>query len=239
MGKAEYYITDGTKFVKQAINNQYKLVTNISVADVWDNPQVAKAILENSIPKVWRSGFYIAKYKNGQLDKCSKTENEKQELRIELTSQNKDKKEFVLNLYSFNEDTDVQKLILGFDNINTMLDETENLRPALEKQLAVLEFMLEDLKHYRLRKRLGTVNSYKFKELGDKIVSKRASVKNQLEILRKINQYRDVITNPIRDICKTIDAVQNKKYIPRVLLDLFENDNLDINVDGEMHNEYL
>lgn len=228
MARAEYYITDGTKFIKQAMNNQYKLVTNISVADVWDNPQVAKAILENSIPKVWRSGFFVAKLKNGQLDKCSKTEDEKRELRCELTSQNKDKKEFSLNLYSFEEDSSVQKLISGFNDINTMLSETENLKPELEKEIATLEFMLEDLKHYRLRKRLGTVNSYRFKELGDRIVAKRASLKNQLEILRKINQYRDAITNPIKDICKTIDSVQNKKYIPRVLVDLFENDNLDI-----------
>lgn len=227
MSKVEYYITDGTKFIKQGINNQYRVVSNISIADVWDNLKVAKAILENSIPKVLRSGFFVAKLNNGKLDKCSKTEEEKKERRSELTAANDDKREFALNLYSFDEDLDVQNLISGFDAINKMLVETENLKPELEKELATLEFMLEDLKHYRLRKRLGTVNSYKFKELGDKIVARRASVKNQLEILRKINQYREVITNPIKDICKTIDGVQNKKYIPRVLVDLFENDNLD------------
>ena len=227
MPQIEYYITDGTKFVKQAINNQYKLVTNMSIADSWDNLKVAKAVLENSIPKVWRSSFFVAKLNNGELDKCSKTEEEKRERRNELTAANDEKREFALNLYSFEKDLDVQRIISGFDAINKMLIETENLRPRLENELATLEFMLEDLKHYRLRKRLGTVNSYKFKELGDRIVAKRASIKNQLEILRKINQYRDSLANPIRDICKTIDGVQNKKYIPRVLVDLFENDNLD------------
>lgn len=228
MSNVEYYITDGTRFIKQGINNQYKLVSNITIADVWDNLKVAKAILENSIPKALRNEFFVAKLNNGKLDKCSKTEKEKRERRNELTAANDKKREFVLNLYSFDEDVGVQNLISGFDAINKMLTETENLKPELEKELATLEFMLEDLKHYRLRKRLGTVNSYKFKELGDKIISKRTSVKNQLEILRKINQYRDSITNPIRDICKTIDSVQNKKYTPRVLVDLFENDNLEI-----------
>lgn len=230
MSKTEYYITDGTKFIKQAINNQYKLVSNISIADVWDNLNVAKAVLENSIPKVWRSGFFVARLKDGELDKCSHTSEEKRERRNELTSANNEKREFSLNLYSFDDDLAVQKLVSGFNAINEMLIETENLRPRLENELATLEFMLEDLKHYRLRKRLGTVNSYRFKELGDKIVAKRASIKNQLEILRKINQYRDSLTNPIKDICKTIDGVQNRKYIPRVLVDLFENDNLDIEV---------
>lgn len=228
MPKIEYYITDGNKFIKQGMNNQYQLVTNVSIADAWDNLKVAKAVLENSIPKIWRSTFFVVKMKNGQLDKCSQTEAEKRERRNELTAANDEKREFTLNLYSFEEDLDVQKLISGFDSINKMLVDTENLKPELEKELTTLEFMLEDLKHYRLRKRLGTVNSYRFKELGDKIVAKRASLKNQLEILRKINQYRDAITNPIKDICKTIDNVQNKKYVPRVLLDLFENDNLEI-----------
>ena len=232
MSSVEYYITDGNKFVKQAINNQYKLVSNIAIADSWDNLKVAKAILENSIPKVWRGGFFVAKVNNGELSKCSQTEDEKRGRRDELTSANGGKREFSLSLYSFKEDADVQKLISGFDSINKMLVETENLKTELEKELSTLEFMLEDLKHYRLRKRLGTVNSYKFKELGDRIVEKRTSVKNQLEILRKINQYRDSITNPIKDICKTIDSIQNKKYIPRVLINLFENDNLNITLEN-------
>lgn len=195
MPKTEYYITDGKKFIKQGTNNQYKTVTNISIADIWDKSAVAKAVLDNSLPRAWRGTFYIAKYINGELVKCSQTRDEKQERREELTISNKNKREFELELYSFDEDTDVQKLIQGFDVVSDLLKNTQNLKPELEKELARLDFMLEDLKHYRLRKKLGTVDSYKFKMLGDIFLKKRLSLKNQLDILNKINQHREVVEN--------------------------------------------
>ena len=223
MTTTEYYITDGTKFIKQGINNQFKTVTNISIADVWDRSAVAKAVLDNSIPRAWRGKFYIAKYINGELIKCTQTKDEKQERRDELTSNNGDKIEFELKLYSFDEDKDVQKLIKGFDVVSELLKDTENLKPKLEKEIAMLDFMLEDLKHYRLRKKLGTVDSYKFKNFGDVILKKRVSLKNQLDILNKINQHREVVGNSVKDITNTIKMVKNRKYTPRVMIELFED----------------
>ena len=228
--KPEYYITDGTKFVKQNINGQYKTVSGMNLADVWDNAKVAKSVLSNSVPKVWRKTLYVAKYENGDLIKWSLSEDEKEERRDELTSTNKEKREYKLGLYSFKEDKGIQDIIKGFEAVNTVLKDTENLHFELQKELTTLDLMLEDLKHYRLKKKLGTVDSYKFKKLGDEIVLKRVSIKNQLDILYKINQHRSAIQNQIKDICNTIDAVRNKTYTPRILLDLFENDNLDIKV---------
>lgn len=216
-------MTDGTKFIKQDTNNQFKTVTNIAIADVWDKSAVAKAVLDNSVPRAWRKNFYIAKYINGELIKCTQTKDEKQERRDELTSNNGDKIEFELELYSFNEDKDVQKLIRGFDVISDLLKDTEDLKPKLEKEIAMLDFMLEDLKHYRLRKKLGTVDSYKFKNLGDVILKKRVSLKNQLDILNKINQHRETVGNSVKDITNTIKMVKNRKYIPRVMIELFED----------------
>lgn len=218
-----YYITDGTNFIKQGLNNQFKTVTNISIADVWNKSAVAKAILDNSVPKAWRKNFYIAKYVNGELIKCTQTQDEKQERRNELTSNNGDKLEFELELYSFDKDEGVQKLIQGFDVVYDLLRDTENLKPQLEKEIATIDFMLEDLKHYRLMKKLGTVDSYKFKSLGDAFIKKRVSLKNQLEILNKINQHREVLGTSVKDVVGTIKSVRNKKYVPRVMIELFEN----------------
>lgn len=228
--KPEYYITDGVKFVKQNINGQYKTVSSMNLADVWDNAKVAKSVLSNSVPKVWRKTFYVVKYENGDLVKWSLSEDEKEERRDELTSANKEKREYKLGLYSFNEDKGIQDIIKGFEAVNTVLKDTENLHFELQKELTTLDLMLEDLKHYRLKKKLGTVDSYKFKKIGDEIVLKRVSIKNQLDILHKINQHRSAIQNQIKDICNSIAAVKNKTYTPRILLDLFENDNLDIKV---------
>ena len=204
----------------------------MSIADAWNKPQVAKAVLDNSIPKIWRNGFYVAKLQNGELIKCSRTKEEMLEFKEEITSSNPSKNGYKLDLYSFDNDLDMQDLIRGFEDVQIVLEKTVDLRSKLEKEIVTLEYVLEDLKHYRLRKKLGTVNSYKFKNLGDKAVAKRMSLKNQLEILHKINQYREAITNPIKDICGVISAVKNKKYTPRIALDLFENDNLDINLEN-------
>ena len=223
MSAIEYYITDGNKFIKQGVDNQFKTVTNISIADVWDRSAVAKAVLDNSVPRAWRGKFYVAKYINGELIKCTQTQSEKYERREELTSNNEDKVEFELELYSFDEDEGVQKLIQGFDKIAEMLASTENLKPELEKEIATLDFMYEDLKHYCLKKKLGTVDSYKFKSLGDALLKKRMSLKNQLDILNKINQHREVVGTSVKDITKTIKMVKNKKYRPRVMVELFKD----------------
>ena len=230
MAKSEFYITDGNKFIKQNTDNQYKTVSNFALADGWDNGQVAKSILNNSIPKALRSTFYVAKYENGQFIKWCLTNSEKQTNRDEITHQNKDNKCYNLDLYSFENDTDLQGIVSGFEMVDAILKQTDGMHFKLQKELTTLDLMLEDLKHYRLRRKLGTVDSYKFKKLGDDILLKRVSIKNQLEILNKINQYRFHIGEEVEDICKTINCVKNRKYVPRVLVDLYENDNLDIEV---------
>lgn len=230
MNKPEYYITDGTNYIKQNVNGQFKTVSNYAVADSWDSAQVAKAILYNSVPRVWRNTFYVVKYEEGNMIKWSLSGDEKEEKKSEIATVNKSNKSYKLDLYSFENDSEIQSIVSSLAEFNDILRETENLHLKLQEELNTLECMLEDLKHYQLKKKLGTVDSYKFKKLSDKIILRRVSVKNQLEILYKINQYRPTIKEPIKEICETIKSVKNRKYKPRVLVDLFENDNLDIEV---------
>lgn len=221
--KVEYFITDGEKFVKQNANNQYKLVANFAIANSWDNAHVAKAILYNSVPAVWRNSLYVARYTDGSFVKWSLTDDEKQEYRDKITKQNKEKIGFKLDLYSFDGDDNVHSIINGFESVLEVLKSTKNLHLQLQEKLTTLDFVLEDLKHYQLKKKLGTVDAYKFKSFGDEIVLKRVSIKNQLEILYKINQHRSAIETQLKDICETINDVRNKTYVPRILVDLFND----------------
>lgn len=226
----EYYITDGIHFIKKNVNNQYKKVSNFAIADSWDKGQVAKSILNNSIPESWRKTFYVAKYEDGSFVKWSFSEKEKEEYREDLIQNEYKTKAYQLKLYSFEDDKDVQEIIRGFEEAYEVLQKTKITHLVLQEKLSKLEFMYEDVKHYRLKKKLGTVDSYKYKKLGDDIIKKRMSVKNQLEILYKINQYRSELEKELKGICSTISEVRSKKYTPRMLVDLFENDNLDIEV---------
>lgn len=226
---AEYYITDGEKFIKKNVNNQYKTVSNVTLADRWNREGSALAILNNSIPVVYRNTFYVAVDNDGVLEKCRLSGEEmcKQKKDIKL---NKKMDSYDLELYSFERDVDVQRMIAGFEAVKRTLESTRDMSNKLQKELLTLEYMFEDVKHYRLKRRLGTVDSYKFKVLGDEIIAKRMSVKNRIEILNKINQHRQTIEGAISSICQTIYSVRNKRYVPRILLELFENGTLDFSV---------
>ena len=222
MPKSEYYITNGEKFVKQQPNNQYKTVSNFAIADSWDSCRVAKSILDNSIPRVWRNTFYVAKYDEGSFIKCSLSQDEKSDYRNEVLKQETERYDYKLDLYSFDNDTDVQHIIDGFESVCTCLKKAETMSFKLQKQASTLDYILEDLKHYRLKKKLGTVDSYKFKKIVDAVVKKRMSVKNQIEILNKINQHKKSIGDQLMEICGVISSVKDRTYKPRVLTDLFE-----------------
>lgn len=228
MKKAEYYITDGNNFVKQSINGQFSKVGNIAVADVWDKPQVAKAVLDNSVPRAWRTTFYIVKSENGILEKQTLSQMEKAQKRIENLPQKDDTKGYNLDLYIFGEDENIKDVVNTFENMQHILDISKDIEEELKNRLQLLECAFEDLKHYHLKKKLGTVDAYKRDKLESKILLERRSVKTRLDVIQKINQHRSNISNQIKDVCKTIETIRNRKYIPRVLHDLFENDNFDV-----------
>lgn len=229
MAKAEYYITDGNKFIKQSMNGQFSIVSNISLADVWDKAQVAKAVLDNSVPKAWRSNFFISKLENGALEKSTLSQSEKIQKRIENTATDKTKL-YTLDLYDFNNDDNVQKYVSAFENIQNILENSKKTEEILKNRLQALECAFEDLEHHHLKKKLGTVDAYKRDRLESKILLERRSIKTQLEILHKINQYHAELNAQVNDICKTINIIRDRRYIPRVLIGLFENDDLDIDI---------
>lgn len=227
MKKAEYYITDGNNFVKQSINGQFSKVGNIAVADVWDKAQVAKAVLDNSVPRAWRTTFYIAKCENGMLEKQTLSQVEKIQRRNDVLPPKDETKGYNLNLYIFDEDSSIKEVVGTFENMRNILENSKVVEEELKNRLQLLECAFEDLKHYHLKKKLGTVDAYKRDRLESKILLERRSVKNRLDIIQKINQHQSNMSNQIKDVCKMIDAIRNRKYVPRVLHDLFENDNFD------------
>lgn len=227
MKKAEYYITDGNNFVKQSINGQFSKVGNIAVADVWDKAQVAKAVLDNSVPRAWRTTFYIAKCENGMLEKQTLSQVEKIQRRNDVLPPKDETKGYNLDLYIFDEDSSIKEVVDTFENMRNILENSKVVEEELKNRLQLLECAFEDLKHYHLKKKLGTVDAYKRDRLESKILLERRSVKNRLDIIQKINQHQSNMSNQIKDVCKMIDAIRNRKYVPRVLHDLFENDNFD------------
>lgn len=234
MSKREYYITDGEKFVKQNTSGKYVFISNPVIADVWESIKVAEAILQNSLPRALSPKFYVAHYDNGNFTKVSLSEVEKRSRRERLTVSNNKDKVFTLNLYSFDDDEEVQKLIRGFEDVREIFKATVNKYRTLEESLCAIDYIDEDLTHYLGRKSFNAFNGYRHNNIKQKVFLKRVSIKNQIEIVKKLNKHYEETIHHIEDICNTIAKLRTQVYKPRVLPDLFENDELPANIDEIM-----
>lgn len=223
----EYVITNGTRFVKQDVRGKYKLVTNSAIADMWDKKEKAESVLFNSVPPYMRYSLYVAELKNGVVEQETLSKKQIIECREQVKEDNDS---YELSKYSFDDDEEIQKMIRGFDDVRNVLINyaTEKSHRHLEEKTMYMNYAVEDIKHYHGRKALNARDGFKLNKLEDKAIIKRISVKNQLEISKKLNKHCKDILEQINDICDTIECLRNQRYVPRVLSDLFENDNLDI-----------
>lgn len=229
MSKKQYVITNGNKYIRQDVNGKYSLTTNLVIADNWNNKKTAESILYNSIPRGMRYRLFVAELKDGKII-GQETISEKQVVDCRERVINPEDKTYELSKYSFDEDEVVQDMIKGFKEVQDVLSKYGNTyeHQKLEDKTMAMNWIVEDIKHYHGKKALNARDGFKLNKLEDKAIIKRISVKNQLEISRSLLKYRDVILDAINEICTTIEDVKNQRYKPRMLFDLFENDNLDI-----------
>lgn len=226
MPKREYVITDGVKFVKQNTSGQYRYITNAAIADAWDNPSLADAVLHNALPKATRNDFYIAFWNGKVYEKCSLSDSERTERRNSIMTDSD--KAYSMSLYSFDNDSDVQNIIEGFTRVRSSFYNNKNRNLSLEKELCKLDLMDEDIKHYLGRKKINASNGYKLSKARQEIVLKRVSIKNQIELIKKINKHYDEVLSALDDILSTVGELKNQSYKPRILVELFEEDKLDL-----------
>ena len=225
----EYIITDGKRFVKQNTNGKYGFTSNFLIADIWDSSSKAESVLYNSVPPNMRFNLYVAELKDGKI--CGQETISKQQIvDCRKTIENSEPDSYKLSKYSFEDDFELQEMIRGFEEVKEVLSRFANnhIHKKLEEKTMKMNLIVEDIKHYHGKKALNSRDGFRLNKLEDKAIVKRISVKNQLEISRKLIKHCPNIIDQINDICDTINELRNQKYKPRVLIDLFENDNLDI-----------
>lgn len=225
----EYIITDGKRFVKQNTSGRYSFTNNVSIADIWDSSSKAESVLYNSVPRNMRFNLYVAEFKDGGIY-VQETVSKKQITDCRKAIENTESDSYKLSKYSFEDDFELQEMIRGFEEVKEVLSRFANshIHKQLEEKTMTMNLIVEDIKHYHGKKALNSRDGFRLNKLEDKAIVKRISIKNQLEISRKLLKYSPSIIDQINDICDTITEIRNQKYKPRVLIDLFENDNLDI-----------
>lgn len=249
MGQSIYIITDGSQYLRLDLSNKYKLVKNVSLADTWRNKKTALSILKNEVSCSIRKKCYVAEYKDGKVIPCeesnkgqnspkakkgcsdNKKNNKDNSRNIPRRDGNKDGKTFKLELCTFGQDMDLSDLESTFNQLNSILLNFNTRYDELKNMLQCLDLIRTDIFHYYGRRKLNARDGYKLSKIQQDIFLKRAMVKNELEIMNAIKMYYDNIHEAISNICAKIDKVKNAEYKPRFLLDLYDTDNIDIDID--------
>lgn len=228
MSKKCFVITDGNRFIKQDMSGKHKLVSNSSLADFWDSKPKAESVLYNSVPPNMRYSLYIAEIEDGVL--CQKTVSQKQIDKCRDRVEVKQVDSYELSKYSFDDDAVLQDMIQGFCEVRNVLKKYSSTHKykEIEDEVMRMNLIVEDIKHYHGRKALNSRDGFKLNKLEDKAIIKRISIKNQLEIVKVLNKHCKTLVEQIDEICEVIDSLKNQKYKPRILVDLFENNNLDV-----------
>lgn len=228
MNKKTFVITDGNRYIKQSIDGKHKFVSNSSLADYWESKSKAESVLYNSIPPSMRYSLYVAEVENNEL--CPKTISQKQIDECRDKVQSKQTDSYELSKYSFEDDELIQDMIRGVYEIRDVLEKYSNANKykELEEEVMRMNLVVEDIKHYHGRKALNSRDGFRLNKLEDRAIVKRISIKNQFEIAKILHKHRNAMKEQVEEICSVIESLRNQKYKPRVLVDLFENNNLDV-----------
>lgn len=217
MKKREVYvITNGEKYIRQDYNNKYKAHRDISLANEYNSLRGARNVLENSLPIAYRKNFYVARVENGQVIKCEPTIYKKKSFERE------EKEDYEYDL-SYSSITHWLQLI---DNMDTLFSEAIKRSGEIATELSKIDAEKIDLEHYIEFKNQNACNGYKVYRRLQNVLRRRRQLVNEQKIISIINKTAYESENVIKMIT-AIKGLDNQKYKPRVLVELFRENKID------------
>lgn len=210
-----YVITDGGKnFIRRDVTGRYVPIGNRVLADEFEERHKAQRVLDcNLSPKLRKK--YKIKAENLDIKK-QKTDEPKTSDKIIQDLDNIKKSvgqpveskldEFAKNLQS------VQSFIL----------DVEERKKELSDELSKIDKELNDVNHYI---EMTNFDNEKDKcsafDMLQNMMQSRRKIKNELRVLKQLGDCK-VDSSMVGDILIAINELDNRKYIPRVLTELFE-----------------
>lgn len=204
-----FIITDGNKnYIRRDINGRYVKVKSRALADEFSDRWKAKKVLDNNLNPKARKGYYISEEETGIMNPEIPVIQNPQPIKIEVkvnTDECVDKigelKDKILNLQKF-------------------VTENENRRTKLCDSLSSTDKEITDIQHYIEFSDLDADESLKVYQMLKERLKSRRNIKNELSILRQLVDCK-METSMLDDILIAISELDNKKYVPRVLTELF------------------
>lgn len=200
---AQYVITDGNRWIMKNRNGKYVPTTCEALADVFGNKE-ANSVYNNNLSKALKSCFRVQKYdKPPELIK---------QMTHEETQEKTEKVAITEN---------IQYWIEKVNGLNGLASEALHRKDKLVDQLSTVDKEICDILHYIEFCNLNAAQGYKAYKMIKERRIRRRSIKNELQVLDTIlgKKISETATDEIE---KVISGMDNRKYEPRVMRELFD-----------------
>ena len=200
---SQYVITDGSRWITKNRNGKYVPTTCEALADTFGNKE-ANSVYNNNLSKALKSCFRVMK-----VDKPP-------ELVKQITQEKVNE-----NTETPSNSENIQYWIDKVSDLNGLASEALHRKDDLLSQLSKVDQELSDIDHYIEFVNLNAAQGYKaYKMIKDRRIIRR-SIKNELDILNIIlgKKISETATDEIQ---KAVSGMDNRKYEPRVLNELFD-----------------
>lgn len=200
---AQYVITNGKKFIQKDRRGKFVPTSCEALADIFSKKQ-AETIYQNQIPKTLRSTFYVDKYD-------IPPNHVKQ-----VTS-----KDLLHNTEKAVDAENIRKWLDKLSDLNGLEIDALQRKEELIRELSQIDKELTDVNHYIEFCNLNAAQGYKAYKMIKERRIKRRSIKNELNVIGVIlgNKISEIANGEVQ---KCIIGMDNRKYEPRVLKELFD-----------------
>jgi hypothetical protein len=208
-----YFLVDksGQYYLRQNDNGDYVPVKNIMLANSWKQQSKAKNVLDSCLNKNLRG-----RYKVIGIEIEDEVLPELKPLRANESFSKSIAAEQIA-------DGETDKWVTSLGDMKVFIADSEARRDELESSLSEVDKEITDIEHYI---EFGKFNAYQgylaFNMLKQRLM-KRRKIKDELIVLQQIGECK-ITTDKINSIQQAIHNLNNRKYTPRVLSELFEEE---------------
>ena len=200
---SQYVITDGSRWITKNRNGKYVPTTCEALADTFGNKE-ANSVYNNNLSKALKSCFRVMK-----VDKPP-------ELVKQITQEKVNE-----NTETPSNSENIQYWIDKISDLNGLASEALHRKDNLLSQLSKIDKEISDIDHYIEFVNLNAEQGYKaYRMIKDRRIIRR-SIKNELDVLNIILSKK-ISETATDEIHKAITGMDNRKYEPRVLNELFD-----------------
>lgn len=200
---AQYVITDGNRWIMKNRNGKYVPTTCEALADVFGNKE-ANSVYNNNLSKALKSCFHVQKH------------DQPPELIKQMTHEETQEKTERVAIAE-----NIQYWVDKVNGLNGLASEAVHRKDKLVDQLSTVDKEICDILHYIEFCNLNAAQGYKAYKMIKERRIRRRSIKNELQVL-DIILGKKISETATDEIEKVISGMDNRKYEPRVMRELFD-----------------